>query len=95
VGAEILEEPVAERLRQVLQRGEDVLSMVRRHVRLGEIFVARQREIVEDFHRRARDTTRAEELLRTMKALLQTAPGTQGRSRGRPFSLRRNMRQGP
>jgi hypothetical protein len=78
VGAEILEEPVAERLRQVLQRGEDVLSMVRRHVRLGETFVARQREIVEDFHRRARDTTRAEELLRTMKALLKQHPAHRG-----------------
>jgi hypothetical protein len=70
IGAEILDEPVPKRLLQALHGQEDVLSMALRHVRGGEVLVARQRALAERLSRDGRDVRLAEELLSVMEVSL-------------------------
>jgi hypothetical protein len=52
-------------------KGEKALSMATRHVRQSEDRVARQRRIVEKLRGDGQDTTKAENILAILEALLR------------------------
>jgi hypothetical protein len=51
-------------------KGENARSMATRHVRQSEGRVARQRQLVEELSRDGHDTTKAENILDLLEALL-------------------------